>query len=434
MKKSNRLPGEDAMDGRAVKSALKTWVRATVIALAAMTLSPAICPAQTGEPIKIGFSVSLTGGLASSGKAHLMSKQIWAEELNAKGGLLGRPVKLVYYDDQTNAATVPGIYAKLIDVDKVDLLMGHATNLIVAAMPLIIERKKLVMVLLALGSNAEFKYSRYFQSAAFGPDSKGVLSNNFFELAKSLKPEPKTVALVGADAEFSNNVLVGARDNAKKFNLKIVYDRTYPPATVDYTPIVRAIQATSPDVVLVASYPPDSVGIVRAATEIGLKTQLFGGAMVGMQYASLMQQLSEKLNRVVNYHLYVPSAKMSFPGIESFLKKYQTQAKDAGTDPLGFYQPPFAYAAMQVLEQAIKATGSLNDDKLADYIHNNAFNTIVGEIRFNELGEWATARMLLVQFQNVQGSGLDQYMTGHKQVILYPPEYKDGELEAPFGK
>src|SRR5262245_15267863 len=108
-----------------------------------------------------------------------------------KGGLLSRPIKLVYYDDQTNAATVPGIYAKLIDVDKVDLLMGHATNLIVAAMPLIVERKKLVMVLLALGSNAEFKYPRYFQSAAFGPDSKGVLSNNFFAVAKSLAPEPR---------------------------------------------------------------------------------------------------------------------------------------------------------------------------------------------------------------------------------------------------
>ncbi len=89
---------------------------------------------------------------------------------------------------------------------------------------------------------------------------------------------------------------------------------------------------------------------------------------------------------------------------------------------------------MQVLEQAIKATGGVNDDKLADYIHKNAFNTIVGEIRFNELGEWATDRMLVVQFQNVQGSGLDQYMTGHKQVILYPPQYKDGELQAPFTK
>ena len=316
------------------------------LVLAAIAISSALLSAQAQEPIKIGFSVSLTGGLASSGKAHLMSKQIWVEEINAKGGLLGRQVKLVYYDDQTNAATLPGIYAKLIDIDKVDLLMGHATNSIVAAMPLIIERKKLVMVLLALGSNSEFKYSRYFQSAAFGPDSqRGVLSNNFFEVAKTLKPEPKTVALVGADAEFSNNVLIGARVNAKKFNLRIVYDRSYPPATVDYAPIVRAIQATNPDVVLLASYPPDSVGMVRAATEVGLKAQLFGGAMVGMQYASLMQQLSEKLNRVVNYHLYVPSAKMNFPGIEGFLKKYQAQAKDAGTDPLGFYQPPFAYAA-----------------------------------------------------------------------------------------
>src|SRR6201990_3159357 len=109
-------------------------------------------PAQAQEPIKIGFSVSLTGGLASSGKAHLLSKQIWAEEINARGGLLNRPVKLVYYDDQTNAATVPGIYAKLIDVDKVDLVMGAATNLIVAAMPQVMQHNKMVMVLLALGS------------------------------------------------------------------------------------------------------------------------------------------------------------------------------------------------------------------------------------------------------------------------------------------
>jgi len=363
-----------------------------------------------------------------------MSKQIWAEEINAKGGLLGRPIKLVYYDDQTNAATVPGIYAKLIDVDKVDLLMGHATNLIVAAMPLIIERKKLVMVLLALGSNAEFKYPRYFQSAAFGPDSKGVLSNNFFAVAK--------IARAGAEdrgpGRRRRRVLQQRADRRAREREKVQSQNRVRPKLSAGHGRLHADHARHPgDQPRRGSacvLPPDSVGLVRAATEIGLRTQLFGGAMVGMQYASLMQQLGEKLNRVVNYHLYVPSAKMNFPGIEAFLKTYQAQAKEAGTDPLGFYQPPFAYAAMQVLEQAIKATGSLNDDKLAGYIHNNAFNTIVGEVRFNELGEWATARMLLVQFQNVQGSGLDQYMTGHKQVILYPPEYKDGELEAPFAK
>ena len=410
--------------------------RVSTISLVALALYAlgSMAPLQAQEPIKIGFSVSLTGGLASSGKAHLLSKQIWAEEINARGGLLGRPVKLVYFDDQTNAANVPGIYSKLMDVDKVDLLMGAATNLIVAAMPHIMARKKMVMVLLALGSNAEFNYPKYFQSAPFGPDPKGVLSNAFFEVAKSIKPAPKTVALVGADAEFSNNVLIGARENAKKFGLQIVYDKSYPPSTVDYSPIVRAIQATNPDIVLLASYPPDSVGMVRAATEIGLRTQLFGGAMVGMQYASLIGQLSEKLNRVVNYHFFVPSPKMSFPGIEEFLKKYQARAKDSGVDPLGFYQPPFAYAAMQVLEQAIKATGTLDDDKLADYIHKNAFKTIVGDISFNELGEWADARAIMVQFQNIQGTGLEQYMTGHKQVIVYPNELRDGELEYPFAK
>ena len=261
-----------------------------------------------------------------------------------------------------------------------------------------------------------------------------MIGHAFFEVAKTISPRPKTVAIVGADTEFSNNVMTGARAIAKKEGFDIVYDRTYPPTTTDYTPIVRAIQASNPDLVFVASYPLDSVGMVRAATELGLKAQLFGGGMVGLQYATFMQQLSDKLDRVVNYHLYVPSPTMKFPGIEEFLKTYQARAPQQGTDPLGFYQPPFAYAGMQVLEQAIKATGSLDDGKLADYIHKSAFNTIVGEIRFDAKGEWAKPRLLLVQFQNVDGNNLDQYRTAGKQVILYPPEYKDGELQHPFAK
>ena len=428
-----RLAAPRLAASRLAASRLGVHRRRLLQGLAAAAL-PWSFPAFAADPIKIGFSVSLTGGLASSGKAHVLTKQIFVEELNAKGGLLGRPVQLVYYDDQTNAATVPGIYAKLLDVDKVDLLMGAATNLIVAAMPQIIERKKLVMVLLALAINDSFNYPRYFHSASFGPDAKSDVSKGFFEVAKTIAPAPKTIALVGADAEFSQNALTGARANAKKYGFNVVYDRVYPPATVDFAPIVRAVQATSPDLVFVASYPVDSVGMVRAATELGLKAQLFGGGMVGMQYAVFMQQLSEKLNRVVNYHLYIPNEKMKFPGIDEFLQKYQARAKDAGVDPLGFYQPPFAYAALQVLAQAVTATGSLDDDKLAQYIHASEFKTIVGDIRFDAKGEWAKSRFLLVQFQGVQGNGLDQYLTGHKQVVVYPPEYKDGDLEQPFAK
>jgi branched-chain amino acid transport system substrate-binding protein len=405
-----------------------------IAALGAIVILVWAATAQTADPVKIGFSTSLTGGLASSGKANVLAQQIWQEQVNAEGGLLGRQVELVYYDDQSNAGTVPAIYAKLLDVDKVDLLMGAATNLIVAAMPQIIQRQKMVMVLLALGSNDTFRYPRYFQTAAWGPDTKGVMSTAFFEVAKTLSPQPKTVAIVGADADFSNNAMTGARANAKKYGLDIVYDRTYPPATVDYSPIVRAIQATNPDLVFVASYPLDSVGMIQTATEFGLKAQMFGGAMVGPQYAVFMQKLGPKLEKVVNFHLYVPAPTMNFPGIEEFLKTYQARAPQQGTDPLGYYQPPFAYAAMQVLEQAVKATGSLDDGKLADYIHNNEFNTIVGKLRFDEKGEWAKPRLLMVQFQNVEGGGLDQFKNGGKEVILYPPEYKDGDLQQPFAK
>ena len=114
--------------------------------------------------------------------------------------------------------------------------------------------------------------------------------------------------------------------------------------------------------------------------------------------------------------------------------EYQERAPGVRKDPLGFYQPPFAYAAMQVLEQAITATGGLNDEKLPRYIHKNPFQTIVGEIRFDESGEWATPRLLVVQFQNVRGSGLDQYLAGGRQVIVYPAQHKSGNLQYPFSK
>ena len=411
-----------------------SWMSKSTVVLAATLTFCWSLAGYAADPIKIGFSTSLTGGLASSGKANLLAQQIWQEKINAGGGLLGRPVQFIYYDDQSKADTIPGIYAKLLDVDKVDLLMGAATNLIVAAMPEIMQRQKMVIVLVALGSNDEFKYPRYFQTAAWGPDAKGIMGRAFFEVAKTITPRPKTVAIVGADAEFSNNVMIGARAIAKQEGFSIVYDHTYPPNTTDYSPIVHAIEAVNPDLVFVASYPLDSVGIVRAATELGLKAQMFGGGMVGLQYATFLQQLAEKLDRVVNYHLYVPAPTMSFPGIEDFLRIYQARAPQQGTDPLGFYQPPFAYAAMQVLEQAVKATGTLNDDQLADYIHKNEFDTIVGKIRFDTKGEWATPRLLMIQYQNIEGSNLDQYRTAGKAVILYPPEYKDGELQHPFSQ
>ena len=126
---------------------------------------------QAAEPIRIGFSMALTGGLAGTGKAALLASQIWAEDVNAAGGLLGRPVELVYDDDQSSGATVPGIHSKLLDVDRVDLIVsGYATNMVAPAVPIAMQHGMVLMSLFGLAVNAQFHYDRYFQIVPSGDD------------------------------------------------------------------------------------------------------------------------------------------------------------------------------------------------------------------------------------------------------------------------
>jgi branched-chain amino acid transport system substrate-binding protein len=403
--------------------------------LAGAVLAASLWPLAAGaaEPIKIGFGMALTGGLAGNGKAALIAMQIWAEEANAKGGLLGRPVQLIYYDDQTNPSLVPGIYSKLIEVDKVDLVMsGYGTNLQAPAMPVIMQHGMAFIGLFGLAVNEQFHYDRFFQIQPNGPDAKHSLSQGFLEAAMTAKPTPKTLALVGADAEYPKVAMEGARDVAKKFGLKIVYDGSYPPSTVDYTPIVHAIQATNPDAVFVASYPPDTAGIIRAAHEVGLKTTVFGGGMIGLQFASLKQQFGPLLNGIVAYDLYAPEPTINFPGINGFLEKYQPKAAAAGADSLGFYLPPYAYAGMQVLASAVEATKSLDQQKIAEYIRANTFKTVVGDVKFGKDGEWVEARVLFIQYRGITSNDIEQFKKPGTEVILYPAEYRSGEIEAPY--
>src|SRR5579862_7084441 len=217
------------------------------LALLLVALGPA--SAQSGAPIRIGYSMALTGGLAPNGKSALLAQKIWEEDVNAKGGLLGRPVKLVYYDDKSAPAEVPAIYTKLLDVDKVDLLIGaYATAQLAPAMPIVIARKKLLVGLLGLAVNDEFNYPNYFAMIPAGPVPKPAFTEGFFDLAMAQNPKPQTVAIVAADQEFSRNASDGARETAQSAGLKIVYDKTYPPTTNDFSPIVRAIQASNPDI------------------------------------------------------------------------------------------------------------------------------------------------------------------------------------------
>ncbi len=393
-----------------------------------------INPAWAADPIKVGFSMSLTGGGAPAGKQVFVALEIWRDDVNANGGLLGRPVELVYYDDQTAPANVPSIYTKLIEVDKVDLLIGpYATNMIAAAIPVIAQRKLTTIGMLGLAANSQLHYKGYFSMLTYGANPAREFSRGFFELAKAQTPRPRTVAIVGVDAEFGKTATDGARENALAGGFKIVYDTRYPPNMTDLAPIVRAIKATNPDIVFAAAYPPDTVAFVRAANEAGLTPSMMGGSFIGMLAMPLKTMMGPLMNGYLNNaEVFMPVPTLYFPGTKDVLDKYRERAKGQGIDPFGFNFAPYGFAAGQVLATAVTATKSLDHAKLADYMHTHSFSTVVGEISFGPDGEWVKPRSIVSQWQNLTGNDVDQLIDPKKWVVVWPPEHKTGDLIYPY--
>jgi branched-chain amino acid transport system substrate-binding protein len=390
--------------------------------------------AKAADPIRVGMSVALTGGVAPIGKQVLTALQIWRDDVNAKGGLLGRPVELVVYDDQSNPANVPLLYTKLIDVDKVDLLIGpYATNMVAPAIPVLMQNKKTTIGILANAANSKFHYDQYFSMLPTGPEPQKAFAYGFFELAAGVTPRPKTVAIVAADAEFAQNAADGARMSIKEIGgFELVLDQKYPPPTTDFTPVMRAVQAVNPDIVFVAAYPPDSVGIVRAANEIGLAPKMFGGAFIGLLVTPIKVQLGPLMNGIVNNEVFLPAKSLVFPGTAELLTKYQAAAKTQGIDPMGWAFAPIAYSAGQTLQQAVEGIKGTDQVELAAYMRSHTFHTVVGDITFGKDGEWAKSRVFFTQFQHVTGNSLDQFQDTTHEVVVWPNEYKTGDMIYPY--
>src|SRR5437763_3734356 len=334
--------------------------------------------AQGSGPVKIGMSMPQTGSLGAGGQAALLALRMWVDDVNQKGGLLGRKVEFIVYDDQTNPANTPGIYTKLLDVDKVDLLIApYGTVPTAPIMPLVKQRDLLLMGNFSFQVNHKVEHDKWFNNSPWNDASSW--SDGFFKAGQ--KAGAKSVAILAADQEFAQNLANGARELAKKTGIKVAYDQNYPPSTTDFSSLIRAIRAAKPEMVFVMSYPNDSVAIVRAVNEIGVgsQVQIFGGGMVGLQFTPNMVNLGSQLNGILNYNSYVPG--MKYPGVEDFLSRYAKRAAEAKVDPLGFYLPPFNYAIGQILEQATAATKTLEQKKLAACLHATEVKTIVGPIR-----------------------------------------------------
>jgi branched-chain amino acid transport system substrate-binding protein len=382
-------------------------------------------------PIKIGMSMALTGGLAGGGKASLLGTEIWRDDINARGGLLGRKVELVVYDDKSSASETPAIYSKLLDVDKVDLLFApYATVPTAPIMPLVKQRGMVLIGNFAFQVNSKVGHDMWFNVAPWGPPDSWAAS--FLELGQ--KAGGKTIALLAADQEFAQNMALTARDVAKRMNMPIVFDQSYPPNTVEFSGILRALNAAKPEVVYVASYPPDSAGILRAVNEIGVgdNVKIFGGGMVGLQFGSVMENLGSLLNGVVNYNSWLPEPTMYFDGTKAFFETYAKRAVEAKVDPLGYYLAPFGFASGQLIELAVKATNSLDQKAIAKYLRENVHNTIVGPITFSADGERKETATLQAQFRGIVDKNMDQFRKPGKQVILFPAKWKSGELITPF--
>ncbi|MGE5792911.1 MAG: amino acid ABC transporter substrate-binding protein [Bacteroidota bacterium] len=404
------------------------FLRLFAIAAAALVFA-GVAAAQ--QPIKVGIGIAQTGTLGGGGKAALLAIQMWVEDVNAKGGLLGRKVELIAYDDQSNPSLTPGIYTKLLDVDKVDLIIApYGTVPTAPIMPLVKQRDLLLMGNFSFQVNRTVKHDKWFNNSPW--NDAASWSDGFIGTGQKLGA--KSIAFLAADQEFAQNLANGARELAKKAGMNVVYNQNYPPATVDFSSMIRAIRAAKPDIVFVMSYPNDSVAIVRAVNEIGVgdSVKLFGGGMVGLQFTPIMESLGSSLNGIVNYNSYVPG--MKYPGVEDFLSRYAKKAAEAKVDPLGFYLPPFNYAIGQMLEQAITATKSLDHKVLADYLRKNEMKTIVGPIKFAPDGEWAQPRVVQAQFRGIVDKNMEQFRQPGKQVVLYPPDYKTGDVVAPFEK
>jgi len=303
------------------------------------------------------------------------------------------------------------------------------------AIPIMMQHKMTTIGILANAANSKFHCDQYFSMLPTGPEPQKAFAYGFFELAAAATPRPKTVAIIAADAEFAQNAADGARQSIKEIGgFEVVLDQKYPPTTTDYTPIMRAVQALNPDIVFVAAYPPDSVGIIRASNEVGLTPKMFGGTLIGLLVSPIKAQLGPLANGIVNNEVFLPAPSLVFPGTKELLAKYQTAAAAQGLDPVGWAFPPLGYAAGQVLAQAVEGAKSLDDAKIAEYMRSHTFSTVVGDIAFGKDGEWAKSRVFFTQFQHVTTNSVDQFRDTTHEVIVWPKEYKSGDMIYPYAE
>jgi branched-chain amino acid transport system substrate-binding protein len=378
---------------------------------AAVAVSPLAAWAQQ-PPIRIGSTLALTGPLSATAQVHKIVGEIYVEQLNKRGGLLGRPVEWVVKDDQSKPDLARTLYEQLITADKVDLLMGpYATGAILSAMG-VAQRYDKVLVHHTLGIPSLAKYDMQFPAWSLGSEPATTVPNTLFDaLAAGPKP-PKTVAVVTNKFPSIQFMTAGAREVMKKRGLSEVLFLEWDFGNRDFGPIAARIKDAKPDFVWVGA--------------IGLDGNLLLDAMKKIDYVppqhfylypapGPLVSLPEAKNALSVTIFEEQPPFTSNPGAAEFVKLYRERATKAGlADPSVETQAAASYTAWQILEAGVNATKSLDDKAIGTWLKANRVDTIQGKLRFNGAGNFGDDLMRIKQVQN-----------GH-WIVVWPKEVTSG--------
>jgi len=330
--------------------------------------------AQAAKEVVVGTSVALTGKYARTGQEQLNGFQMWVDEVNQRGGLLGRKVKLIHYDDESKPDTGAKLYEKLITGDRVDLLIGPYSSGVTLAASTVVEKHNFPMV--SSGAASTKIWSRGYKNVFGLYTPATTYMDQILQLAKY--KGLKKVALIYADTAFPRDVAAGVKATSKRLGLKLVFEEEYGKATTDFAAMIIKIKAAKPDVVIGGSYLPDSTAFMRQAQENRLYAKIFAFA-VGPGLPDFGPNLGATAEGVMGNSQWEPTLKLS--GVKEFSGAYE---KRYGHAP--GYHAGGGYGAGQVLEAAIKKAGSFDRDKLRKALQKLDTTTVFGRYKVNADG------------------------------------------------
>ena len=387
---------------------MTSWKRLAPAALAGIVFASLPLPAAAQTPIKIGASMSVTGTYAKPGTYQKQGYDVCIDELNAKGGILGRKVELVIYDDQSNPATAVRLYEKLITEDKVDAVMGPYSSAVSEAVANVTEKYKKVMVAPLAATTSIFKKGRKYIFMVITP------AENYLDglIDMAAKRGLKTVAIINEDTLFPKASAAGTAEAAKKKGMQVVLQEAYPKGNTDFSALLVKIKAVNPDVIAAGTYFDDAVAITRQMKELNVNPKMFGLTVGGdlPEFYDLLKQNAEYIYGSTQWDESLP-----YPGQKEFLAAYK--AKFKGQEPS--YHTAAGYAGCLIYAEAVKKAGTLDADKVRDQLLKMEIKTAFGEYKVEPDGFQIAHKMVMLQWQD------------GKRIVVWPDDLSNGKMRYP---